>query len=151
MTQGTTPRRRDATWLVALGAALWGSDALLRIPLVGTYPATTIVFLEHVVIVLVTLPWVLPALRAFHQTGLDQVRQRPLDAAVEPAPAAGDALGELVVGGFEHGPARVAEMPPGANGSVGSRFQNRQHRVLERRDGHVRRSPHGQWRRRSGR
>ena len=63
-TTGTTrPRRRDATWLVALGAALWGSDALLRIPLVGTYPASTIVFLEHVVSVLVTLPWLLPALR----------------------------------------------------------------------------------------
>lgn len=65
MTHGTPPRRRDATWLVALGAALWGTDALLRIPLVGTYPAATIVFLEHAVIVLVTLPWVLPALRAF--------------------------------------------------------------------------------------
>ena len=67
MTNGTTPRRRrDATWLVALGAALWGSDALLRLPLVDrSYPASTIVFLEHVVIVLVTLPWVLPALRAF--------------------------------------------------------------------------------------
>ena len=67
MTHGTTRRRRrDATWLVALGAALWGSDALLRLPLVDrSYPASTIVFLEHVVIVLVTLPWVLPALRAF--------------------------------------------------------------------------------------
>ncbi len=66
MTHGTPPRRRDATWLVALGAALWGTDALLRIPLLGaSYPAATIVFLEHLVIVLVTLPWVLPALRAF--------------------------------------------------------------------------------------
>jgi len=66
MTHGTPIRGRDATWLVALGAALWGTDALLRIPLVDrSYPASTIVFLEHVVIVLVTLPWVLPALRAF--------------------------------------------------------------------------------------
>ncbi len=64
----TTPARRvhrDATWLVALGAALWGSDALLRLPLSQQYAATTIVFLEHLVIVAVTLPWLRPALRAF--------------------------------------------------------------------------------------
>ncbi len=65
MNRATPHGRRDATWLVALGAALWGTDALLRLPLVGSYPAATIVFLEHLIIVVVTLPWLPPALRAF--------------------------------------------------------------------------------------
>lgn len=65
MSTPTRPAHRDATWLVALGAALWGSDALLRLPLSQQYAASTIVFLEHLVIVAVTLPWLLPALRAF--------------------------------------------------------------------------------------
>lgn len=66
------PRRahRDATWLVALGAALWGSDALLRLPLSQQYSAATIVFVEHLIIVAVTLPWLLPAVRAFRAAGL---------------------------------------------------------------------------------
>ena len=61
---------RDATWLVALGAALWGTDALLRLPLSQQYPATTIVFLEHLVIVAVMLPWLVPALRTFATVSL---------------------------------------------------------------------------------
>lgn len=58
-------RRRDLTWMVALAAALWGTDALLRLPLTGSYPAGTIVFVEHLIIVGVTLPWLAPAVRAF--------------------------------------------------------------------------------------
>lgn len=61
---------RDATWLVALGAALWGTDALLRLPLSQQYAATTIVFLEHLVIVAVMLPWLVPALRTFATVSL---------------------------------------------------------------------------------
>ncbi len=30
MNRATPHKRRDATWLVALGAALWGTDALLH-------------------------------------------------------------------------------------------------------------------------
>lgn len=50
--------------LVALGAALWGTDAIFRRGLALELPATTLVFLEHVILVLVTMPvlW-----RARHQ------------------------------------------------------------------------------------
>lgn len=59
-----TSRTRDHTWLVALAAALWGTDALFRLPLVSELPAATIVFAEHVILVLVTLPWLPRAVRA---------------------------------------------------------------------------------------
>jgi drug/metabolite transporter, DME family len=42
--------------LVALGAALWGTDAIFRRGLALELPATTLVFLEHVVLVAVTAP-----------------------------------------------------------------------------------------------
>jgi drug/metabolite transporter (DMT)-like permease len=61
----TAVRRRDATWLVALAASLWGTSAVLRTPLAQEYPAATLVVGEHLVIVLVTLPWLPRALRAF--------------------------------------------------------------------------------------
>ncbi|MFC5064381.1 DMT family transporter [Actinomycetospora atypica] len=54
----------DGTWLVALGAALWGTDALLRAPLAGALPAASIVFWEHLVIVVVLVPWLPRAWRA---------------------------------------------------------------------------------------
>ncbi|GAA4823615.1 DMT family transporter [Actinomycetospora corticicola] len=55
----------DLTWLVALGAALWGTDALLRAPLAGALPAASIVFWEHLIIVVVLVPWLPRAWRAF--------------------------------------------------------------------------------------
>jgi len=54
----------DGTWLVAGAASLWGLSGLLREPLSQELPALTIVFAEHVVLVLALSPWVLPALRA---------------------------------------------------------------------------------------
>ncbi len=57
-------RTRDRTWLVALAAALWGTDALFRLPLVTELSAATIVLAEHVILVLVTLPWLPRALHA---------------------------------------------------------------------------------------
>jgi len=42
--------------LVALGAALWGTDAIFRRGLALELPATTLVFLEHVILVAVTAP-----------------------------------------------------------------------------------------------
>lgn len=42
--------------LVALGAALWGTDALFRRGLALEMPASTLVFLEHVILVAVTFP-----------------------------------------------------------------------------------------------
>jgi drug/metabolite transporter, DME family len=55
--------------LVAIAAALWGLDPILRKPLASSTTATTIVFGEHVVLVLFTLPFLLPALRAVRQAG----------------------------------------------------------------------------------
>jgi DME family drug/metabolite transporter len=54
---------RDRTWMVALAASLWGTDALFRVGLVAQLPSATIVFTEHLILVLVTLPWISGALR----------------------------------------------------------------------------------------
>ena len=59
-----TDRIPDRTWLVALAAALWGTDGLLRKPLSGELPASTVVLWEHLIIVLALLPWLPTALRA---------------------------------------------------------------------------------------
>lgn len=56
-------RRGDRTWLVALAASLWGLSALWRSPLAKDYPSLTIVFWEHLILVLLVSPWVLPAVR----------------------------------------------------------------------------------------
>jgi DME family drug/metabolite transporter len=55
--------------LVALAAAMWGTDPILRKPLATSTTATTIVFGEHVILVVLTLPLLLPALRALSRTG----------------------------------------------------------------------------------
>jgi len=55
--------------LVAIAAALWGLDPILRKPLAASTSATTIVFGEHVVLVAFTLPLLLPALRAMSKAG----------------------------------------------------------------------------------
>lgn len=59
---GTGP---DRTWLIAIAAALWGTDALLRQPLAGQLPPATIVFWEHLLIVVVLVPFLPSAVRAF--------------------------------------------------------------------------------------
>ncbi|HET7449266.1 MAG TPA: DMT family transporter [Gaiellaceae bacterium] len=55
--------------LVALAAALWGLDALIRAPLAHSTAVATIVFGEHLVLVLCTLPFVLGALAAVFRLG----------------------------------------------------------------------------------
>jgi drug/metabolite transporter, DME family len=55
--------------LVALAAAMWGTDPIIRKPLSTSTSATTIVFGEHVVLVILTLPLLLPALRAVLRAG----------------------------------------------------------------------------------
>ncbi|HZT83961.1 MAG TPA: DMT family transporter [Gaiellaceae bacterium] len=54
--------------LIAVAAAMWGSDPLLRKSILSV-PASTIVFGEHVFLVLLTLPLLLPALRAVRAAG----------------------------------------------------------------------------------
>jgi drug/metabolite transporter (DMT)-like permease len=55
--------------LIALAAAMWGTDPILRKPLGHTTTSTTIVFGEHVILVVLTLPLLLPALRAVWKAG----------------------------------------------------------------------------------
>jgi len=49
-------------WLVGLGAALWGTESAWRIPLNDLFDAKVIVFWEHVLILLMFLPLLLPSL-----------------------------------------------------------------------------------------
>ncbi len=55
--------------LIAAAAALWGTDALLRRPLAHSTQAATIVFVEHVVLVLLILPLIPAALVAVLRAG----------------------------------------------------------------------------------
>jgi len=52
-------------WLVAVAAALWGTDGLLRLPLAQAVPAAAVVFWEHLIVVVVLLPFLPSAVRAF--------------------------------------------------------------------------------------
>src|SRR4051794_13663143 len=55
--------------LIAVAATLWGTDALFRRPLAQSTSATTIVFGEHVVLLALTLPFLIPALRGLIGAG----------------------------------------------------------------------------------
>ena len=55
--------------LISVAAAMWGTDAFFRRPLAHSTSAATIVFGEHVVLVLVTLPFLVPSLRALWRAG----------------------------------------------------------------------------------
>jgi drug/metabolite transporter (DMT)-like permease len=59
--------------LVAVAAALWGTDPIIRKTMGGSTSATTIVFGEHVILVLCTLPFLLPALRSVARAGRSYV------------------------------------------------------------------------------
>lgn len=61
--------RQTGIVLVALAAALWGLDALIRAPLAHSTAVGTIVFGEHLVLFLCTLPFVLGALAAVFRLG----------------------------------------------------------------------------------
>jgi drug/metabolite transporter (DMT)-like permease len=49
-------------WLVGLGAALWGTESAWRIPLNDLFDAEVIVFWEHVLILIMFLPILIPQL-----------------------------------------------------------------------------------------
>jgi drug/metabolite transporter, DME family len=59
--------------LIAAAAAMWGTDALFRKPLAESTSAGTIVFGEHVILVLITLPLIVPAMRALFAAGTSYV------------------------------------------------------------------------------
>lgn len=56
-------RSTDRTWLVAIAASLWGISSLWRSPLAKQYPSLTIVFWEHLVLTVLTVGWLVPAVR----------------------------------------------------------------------------------------
>jgi drug/metabolite transporter (DMT)-like permease len=51
--------------LVAIGASLWGTDAILRVPLLAKMSPSAIVFSEHLVLLLYSVPAVALGWRAF--------------------------------------------------------------------------------------
>ena len=55
--------RTDRTWMVALAASLWGLSALWRGPLARELPALAVVFWEHLLLVVLVGPWLVPAVR----------------------------------------------------------------------------------------
>jgi len=55
--------------LISIAAAMWGTDALFRRPLAQSTSAATIVFGEHIVLVAVTLPLLVPAFLALRRAG----------------------------------------------------------------------------------
>jgi drug/metabolite transporter (DMT)-like permease len=46
----------NGVWLIALGAALWGTDSVLRQPLLEYFTATQIVLLEHLLLAVYAIP-----------------------------------------------------------------------------------------------
>jgi drug/metabolite transporter (DMT)-like permease len=67
MTRGGTGA--DRTWLVALATALWGTDALWRMPLATSLPSGTVVFWEHLISAVLLAPFLPRALRALAACG----------------------------------------------------------------------------------
>ena len=67
------PARLPGVVLVAVAAAMWGTDPIIRKTMSGSTSATTIVFGEHVILVALTLPFLLPALRAVFRAGWNYV------------------------------------------------------------------------------
>src|ERR1700751_2633738 len=62
MQQRTAKSATYGPWLVGLGAALWGTESAWRIPLNEMFDARVIVFWEHVLILLMLLPLLIPSL-----------------------------------------------------------------------------------------
>jgi DME family drug/metabolite transporter len=62
MKKGVAGRSSYGPWLVGLGAALWGTESAWRIPLNDLFDADVIVFWEHVLILLMFLPILVPRL-----------------------------------------------------------------------------------------
>src|SRR5205814_1902345 len=61
MEKTNKPRRVNyGPWLVGLGAALWGTESAWRIPLNELFDAPVIVFWEHVLILIMFVPVLIP-------------------------------------------------------------------------------------------
>ncbi|MTK05077.1 EamA family transporter [Micromonospora sp. CP22] len=64
MSHPATGHSGDRTWLVAVAASFWGFSSLLREPLSRQLPVLSVVLVEHIVLVLLVSPWLIPALRS---------------------------------------------------------------------------------------
>src|SRR5438105_13471084 len=62
MQQRTVKRAAYGPWLVGLAAALWGTESAWRIPLNELFDAKVIVFWEHIFILVMFLPILIPRL-----------------------------------------------------------------------------------------
>lgn len=62
---GSKPDRRLGIPLVALGAALWGTDAIFRRSLALDLPATTVVMFEHLILASIAVPFLIRRRRQF--------------------------------------------------------------------------------------
>jgi drug/metabolite transporter, DME family len=62
---GGPTRRVSAFLLIVVAATLWGTSGVLRSQLTLELPPATVVFHEHLLLVLFTLPWLPRALRTF--------------------------------------------------------------------------------------
>jgi drug/metabolite transporter (DMT)-like permease len=63
MQQRTVKSVTYGPWLVGLGAALWGTESAWRIPLNELFDAKVIVFWEHIFILIMFLPILIPRMR----------------------------------------------------------------------------------------
>src|SRR5438094_3230458 len=93
-------RRVPGVVLVSIAAALWGTDALFRRPLAHSTSAATIVFGEHVFLVLLTLPFLASTIVALRRGGV-----RYLAAAVAIGAGASALATILFTQAFVHGDA----------------------------------------------
>jgi hypothetical protein len=70
---------KDRTALVAVAAAMWGLDGLLRKPLATSLSPATVVLWEHLIVVLLIAPALPAAIRAYWRCG---ARDRVAIAAI---------------------------------------------------------------------
>jgi drug/metabolite transporter (DMT)-like permease len=56
VTYGTRPLRVNGVWLVALAAAMWGMESVVRLPLLQSLSSIQVVFLEHMLLSLYAMP-----------------------------------------------------------------------------------------------
>lgn len=66
---GRQLQRIPGVVLISVAATMWGTDAIFRRPLAHSISATTIVFGEHVILVALTLPLLVPSLVALWRAG----------------------------------------------------------------------------------
>ena len=70
MQEPATRSAHYGPWLVGLGAALWGTESAWRIPLNELFDAKVIVFWEHVFILIMFLPILIPRLREIPEVNI---------------------------------------------------------------------------------